>query len=153
MSRAITSSYLSWLLIQLKCSPSLCIHNFSLLSHLLWFSLIMSRIALSNTINWRDTTHFDSEDYYRTGCRNVSHCQQQQSYSVYSGLRLPGRSYSSYLWKISVLAKFYWNFGKIKSKGNCLQKCIEETANIARITTRISFVSLIIVLLPTYNIT
>ena len=34
-----------------------------------------------NTINWRDTTHFDSEDDYRTaGCRNVSHCQQQ-SYS------------------------------------------------------------------------
>ena len=27
---------------------------------------------------WRDTTHFDSEDDYRTGCRNVSHCQQQQ---------------------------------------------------------------------------
>ena len=24
------------------------------------------------TINWRDTTHFDSEDDYRTGCRNVS---------------------------------------------------------------------------------
>ena len=30
----------------------------------------------------------DSEDDYRTGCRNVSHCQQQQSYS---GLRSPGR--------------------------------------------------------------
>ena len=27
--------------------------------------------------NCRDTTHFDSEDDYRTGCRNVSHCQQQ----------------------------------------------------------------------------
>ena len=39
-----------------------------------------------NTINWRDTTHFDSEDDYRTGCRNVSHCQQQQSYS---GLHSP----------------------------------------------------------------
>ena len=25
--------------------------------------------------------NFDSEDDYRTGCRNVSHCQQQQSYS------------------------------------------------------------------------
>ena len=33
-------------------------------------------------INWRDATHFDSEGDYRTGCRNVSHCQQQQSYSV-----------------------------------------------------------------------
>ena len=32
---------------------------------------------------------FDSEDDYRTaGCRNVSHCQQKQSYS---GLRSPGR--------------------------------------------------------------
>ena len=38
--------------------------------------------------NWRDTTHFDSKDDYRTG-RNVSHSQQQQSYS---GLRSPGRS-------------------------------------------------------------
>ena len=25
-----------------------------------------------NTINWRGTTHFDSEDDYCTGCRNVS---------------------------------------------------------------------------------
>ena len=46
-----------------------------------------------NTINGRDTTHFDSEDDYRTGCRNVSHRQQQQSYS---GLRSPGRSNSTY---------------------------------------------------------
>ena len=34
----------------------------------------------------------DSEDGYRTGCRNVSHCQQQS----YSGLRSPGRSHSTY---------------------------------------------------------
>ena len=34
-----------------------------------------------NTINWRDTTHFDCEDDYRTGCRIVSHCQQQQQRS------------------------------------------------------------------------
>ena len=46
-----------------------------------------------DTINWRDTTHLDYEDDYRTGCRNVSHCQQQQSYS---GLRSPGRSNSAY---------------------------------------------------------
>ena len=32
---------------------------------------------------------------YGTGCRNVSHCQQQQSYS---GLRSPGRSNSTYFW-------------------------------------------------------
>ena len=51
-----------------------------------------------NTINWRDTTHFDSEDDYRTGCRNVSHCQQQQSYS---GLCSPGGSNSTYFWNDS----------------------------------------------------
>ena len=45
-------------------------------------------------MNWRDTTHFDSEDDYRTGCRNVTHFQQQQSYS---GLRSPGRSNSTIL--------------------------------------------------------
>ena len=38
-------------------------------------------------INWRDKTHFYSEDDHRTGGRNVSHCQQQQSYS---GLVHPG---------------------------------------------------------------
>ena len=37
--------------------------------------------SLIPAINWRDTTHFDSEDDYCTGCSNVSHCQQQQSYS------------------------------------------------------------------------
>ena len=42
-----------------------------------------------------DTTHFDSEDDYCTGCRNVSHCQQQQSYSK---LRSPRRSSSTFLW-------------------------------------------------------
>ena len=52
-------------------------------------------LGMRLTVNWRDTNHFDSEDDYRTGCRNVSHCQQQQSYS---GLRSPGRSYSTYLW-------------------------------------------------------
>ena len=31
----------------------------------------------TNTINWRYTTHFDSDDDYRTGCQNASHCQQQ----------------------------------------------------------------------------
>ena len=37
----------------------------------------------------------DSENDYPTGCRNVSHCQQQQSYS---GLRSPGRSNWAYFW-------------------------------------------------------
>ena len=29
-----------------------------------------------NTINGRDTTNFDSEDDFHTGCLNVRHCQQ-----------------------------------------------------------------------------
>ena len=56
-----------------------------------------------NAINWRDTTHFDSEDDYRTGCRNVSHCQQQQSYSR---LRSPGRSNATF-WNDSWVQTFY----------------------------------------------
>ena len=45
-----------------------------------------------------------SEDDYRTGCRNVSHCQQQQSYS---GLRSPGRWTSSYFWNDSWVQTFH----------------------------------------------
>ena len=40
------------------------------------------------------------EDDYRTGCRNVSHCQQKQSYS---GLRSPGRSNSTYFYCVCVM--------------------------------------------------
>ena len=47
----------------------------------------------------RDMTHFVSDDDYRTGCRNVSHSQQQP----YSRLRSSGRSYSTYLRRPSVL--------------------------------------------------
>ena len=36
-----------------------------------------------------DTTLIYSKDDFRTGCRNVNHCQQQS----YSGLHSPGRSY------------------------------------------------------------
>ena len=61
-------------------------------------------VTESNTINWRDTTHFDSEDDYCTGCRNVSHCQQQQSYS---GLRSPERSNSTYFWNNSWVQTFH----------------------------------------------
>ena len=49
-----------------------------------------------NTINLRDTTHFDSEDDYRTGCLNISLCSQQEQ--SYSGLYLPGWSNSTYFW-------------------------------------------------------
>ena len=48
------------------------------------------------TINLRDTTHFDSEDDYCTGCLNISLCSQQEQ--SYSGLYLPGRSNSTYFW-------------------------------------------------------
>ena len=37
------------------------------------------------------------------GCRNVRHCQQQQ---CYSGLRSPGRLYSTYLWNASWVQTF-----------------------------------------------
>ena len=63
------------------------------------------------SINWRDTIRFDSEDDYRTGCGNVSHCQRQQSCS---GLRSPGRSKST------------------KPKGNLLVKCPGEVFVIRR---------------------
>ena len=42
----------------------------------------------------------DSEDDYRTGPRNVSHCQPEQSYS---GLRSPERSNSIYFCIVSIL--------------------------------------------------
>ena len=47
---------------------------------------------------WRMTVNADEDDY-RTGCRNVTHCQQQQSYS---GLRSPGRSNSTFFWRVSL---------------------------------------------------
>ena len=41
---------------------------------------------------------------YRTGCRNVSHCQQQQSHSW---LRSRGRSNSTYFWNDSWVQTFH----------------------------------------------
>ena len=61
--------------------------------------------CITSVTHWRDTTHFDSEDDYRTGCRNVSHCQQQQPYS---GLRSPGRSNSTYFWNDSLVQTFHF---------------------------------------------
>ena len=63
--------------------------------------------------NWHDTTHFDSEDDYRTGCRNVSHCQQQQSYS---GLRSPKQSNSTNFWNLLFLLFF----------AICASKCLTK---------------------------
>ena len=61
-----------------------------------------SRFNVSSVCFSRDTTHFNSENDYCKGCRNVSYCQQQQSYS---GLRSPGHSYSTNL--LSVVFTFY----------------------------------------------
>ena len=55
-------------------------------------SSIVSQIVSSPVVR-HDTTHFDSEDDYRAVCRNISHCQQQQSNS---GLRSPGQSNLAY---------------------------------------------------------
>ena len=41
-----------------------------------------------------------NKDDYRTGCRNVIHCHQQQSYS---GQRSPGRSNSTYFYNVCVM--------------------------------------------------
>ena len=54
----------------------------------------------------RDTTHFHSEHDYRTGCQNVSHCQQQQSHSG-----LLGSNLSQLLTKLSQTGSFLaWRF-------------------------------------------
>ena len=50
-------------------------HFVSRLSMIVWVNVVW------NTINWRDTTHFDSEDDYCTGCRNFSHCRQQFTFT------------------------------------------------------------------------
>ena len=99
------------------------------------------------------TLHFDSEDDYRTVCRNVSHCQQQQSYS---GLHSPRRSYSNYFWNDSWVPTFHsftvsklvltvyrwspvwwgWFATAIQNKILLTGLCIEETAkNTGRPTT------------------
>ena len=57
-----------------------------------------------NTIKGHDTTHFNSGNDYCTGCQNVSHCQQQQSYS---GLLSPGQSNSTYFWNDSSVQTFH----------------------------------------------
>ena len=43
---------------------------------------------------------FDSEDDYCTGCRNVSHWQQQQSYSGLCSLERLNLTYFWHLWKL-----------------------------------------------------
>ena len=58
--------------------------------------------------------------YYRTGCRNVSHCQQHQSYS---GLRSPGRSNSTF-WNDSWVQTFHTFHKKYIIKSELKRKFI-----------------------------
>ena len=83
-------------------------------------------------IIWRDATHFDSEGDFRTGCGNVSHCQQQQSYS---GLSSPGRSNSTYLWNDPWVQTFHrrtLRFKKGQIKCFCIRGQIMPTRNSNR---------------------
>ena len=48
-------------------------------------TLLYNQSLIIASTDRRDTTDLDSEDDYRTGCRKVSHCQQQS----YSGLHSP----------------------------------------------------------------
>ena len=61
------------------------------------FSTLISvfRLVMKHCVSCLISYINKPEDDYRTGCRSVSHCQQQQSYS---GLRSPGRSNSTYFW-------------------------------------------------------
>ena len=48
----------------------------------IWYwSFLGLQIDNLSLIPSTDTAHFDSEDDYRSGCWNVSHCQQE-SYST-----------------------------------------------------------------------
>ena len=61
------------------------------------------KLGLISGYIWCDTTHFVSEDDYRTGFWSVIHCYQQS----YSGLLSPGRSCSTYLWNDSWVPAFH----------------------------------------------
>ena len=52
-------------------------------------SYLVSDFKAWNSIQW-NTYHFDSDDNFSSGCRNVSQCHLKQSFS---GLHSPGRSY------------------------------------------------------------
>ena len=78
-----------------------------------------------------------SEDDYRTGCRNVNHCQQQKSYS---GLFSPGRSNSTYFWNDSWVQTFHRKQNSCQARylPEFLRKSpcrIRDPAGIARITS------------------
>ena len=79
----------------------------SRLSLIVWVKVVLNRTVVVDS-DWRFDnlcgSHFDSEDDYRTGWRNVSHCQQQQSYS---GLPSPRRSNSTYFLNDSWVQTFH----------------------------------------------
>ena len=79
----------------------------------------MLGLWLTDTINWR-------EDDYCTGCRNVSHCQQQQCYSE---LRSPRRSYSTYLRNDSWVQTFHRGFSNARG-GVVIRASKNETTGV-----------------------
>ena len=85
--------------IMLKLTSTSLVTNFT---HHTIFQLVRKTFNLlvvsQHQLMWYNSLWL--EDDYRTGCRNVSHCQQQQSYSQ---LRSPGRSNSNYFCCINVM--------------------------------------------------
>ena len=78
------------------------------------------------TMNWRFHNSLDSEDAFRSGCRNVSQCQQQQ---FFLELHQPGRSHSTdywYSWVQTIYNKtrlrILWNSRKLKPRRMCYFK-------------------------------
>ena len=97
--------------------------------YIIYYTLKWLQAHWHYIINWRDATHFDSEGDYRTGCRNVSHFQQQQSYS---GLSSPGRSNSTYLWNdhwVQTFQRRTLRFKKVQRKCSCIRRQIMPTRN------------------------
>ena len=99
-SRANRQPCLLWQIwgVLMRRKLNFCWRLFNLLYYAIW-RLHPSEIPtfMAYFVYYMVLTHFDSKDDYRTGCRNVSHCQQQS----YSGLRSLGRSCSTYLWNNS----------------------------------------------------
>ena len=65
-------------------------------------SNFISRLSMRQPVRWSSSESWLWRLLPGTGCRNGSHCQQQQSNS---GLRSPGRSYSTYLWILPLSLK------------------------------------------------
>ena len=88
----------------------------------------------STEIIWFFSMFFVSENDYRArtaGCWNVSHCQQQQSYS---GLPSPGRSNSTYL--RNDIDDYFRRVGREKLCGNAVELLVFVDRVFATLETR-----------------